>query len=166
MKTKNIFLVGFMGSGKSTVGKILAQKLNKRFLDIDTLIEEKEGKSIRDIFKTKGEKYFRKKEKEEIEHIVQKKGFIVSTGGGLGADIENMEKMKRNGTVIWLDVSLEEILKRCGNDKNRPLLNQPIENIKKLFEKRKDVYSKADIRIIAENKTPEEIAEEILERLK
>ncbi len=162
---KNIYLVGFMGSGKSTVGKILSEKLNLKFVDVDSEIEKKEKKKISEIFKEKGERYFRELEKKEIEELTKKNGIVVSTGGGLGANPENMKKMKETGTVIWLDVPLEEILKRCENDENRPLLNQPIESLKKLYEERKKVYSMADVHIDTKNKTPEEIAKDILKRL-
>ncbi|SNZ08430.1 shikimate kinase [Persephonella hydrogeniphila] len=159
---KNIYLVGFMGSGKSTVGKILAEKLKMRFTDIDQLIEKEEGKAIPQIFKEKGEKYFRELEKKMLEKIQEEKNLVVSTGGGLGADRENMEKMKKNGLVVWLDVSFEEILKRCEGDQNRPLLNQPVEKIKKLYDKRIPIYKLAHIHIKTDNKKPEEIAEEII----
>lgn len=162
---ENIYLVGFMGSGKSTVGHILAEKLDMEFIDVDTEIEKKENKKISEIFKEKGEPYFRELEKKEIDLITKKKGVVVSTGGGLGADIENMKKMKETGTVIWLDVPIDIILKRCEKDINRPLLQQPFEDLKKLFEDRKKVYSMSDIHIKIENQTPEEIVQEILKRL-
>ncbi len=162
---KNIYLVGFMGSGKSTIGNILAQKLNMKFVDVDTEIEKKEKMKISDIFKEKGEPYFRELEKKEIEKLIQKENLVVSTGGGLGADLENMKKMKKTGTVIWLDVPLNIILERCKNDQNRPLLQQSIEDLKKLYENRKKVYSIADIHINVTNQTPEEIVKEILKRL-
>ncbi len=154
-----------MGSGKSTVGHILAKKLNMRFIDVDEEIEKKEGMKISEIFKEKGEPYFRELEKKEINELTKKEGLVVSTGGGLGADIENMKKMKETGTVVWLDVPLKIILKRCENDQNRPLLQQSIENLKKLYEDRKKVYSMANIHINVENQTPEEIVSEILKRL-
>ncbi len=162
---KNIFLVGFMGSGKSTVGKILARKLGMEFIDIDEEIEKEEGMRIKDIFREKGEKYFRQLERKKIEGFLDKKGYVISTGGGLGADLLNMEKMKKAGIVIWLDTSLEEVLKRCKNDTNRPLLNQPLETLKELYEGRKKIYSLAHLHIKTDGKLPEEIAEDILERL-
>jgi len=154
-----------MGSGKSTIGRLLAEKLNMKFIDIDKEIEKKEGKSIKDIFKEKGESYFRELERKEIELFSEKSGYVVSTGGGLGANKDNMEKMKKNGIVIWLDVSLEEVLKRCGNDKNRPLLQLPFEELKKLYEERKKIYSLADIHINVNSKIPQEILKEIYENL-
>lgn len=158
----NIYLIGFMGSGKSTVGKIISEKLNMKYIDLDEEIEKQEEMSIPEIFKEKGEKYFRNLEKKFLEKISKKSDFVVSTGGGLGADIENLKKMKQTGKVVWLDVSLDEVFKRCGNDKNRPLLNQPKEKVKELYDKRRDIYSKADITIKVDNKTAEEIAEEII----
>jgi shikimate kinase len=163
---KNIYLVGFMGSGKSTVGKILAEKLNMNFIDIDKLIEEKEGRKIKDIFEQKGESYFRELERKQIEAIVNQKGLVVSTGGGLGANLDNMNLMKKNGDVVWLDVSLNTVLDRLKNDQDRPLLKQPTEKIKQLFEERKNVYRLANIRINADKKTPSQIVEEILTKIK
>lgn len=162
----NIYLVGFMGSGKSTVGKILAEKLNMRFVDVDEEIEKQENKKIRDIFKEYGEKYFRELEKKKLEELVKEDNLIVSTGGGLGADLENMEKMKKSGKVIWLNLSLDTVIQRCGNDENRPLLKMPHEKLEKLFNERKNVYKLSDIHVKVENKTPEEIAEEIIENLR
>jgi len=163
---KNIYLVGFMGSGKSTVGKILAEKLNMNFVDIDKLIEEKEGMKIKDIFEQKGESYFRELERKQIEAIVKQEGLVVSTGGGLGANLDNMNFMKKNGDVVWLDVSLNTVLDRLKNDQDRPLLKQPTEKIKQLFEERKNVYRLANIRINADKKTPNQIVEEILTKIK
>jgi shikimate kinase len=163
---KNIYLIGFMGSGKSTVGKILAEKLNMNFVDIDKLIEEKEGMRIKDIFEQKGESYFRELERKQIEAIVNQEGLVVSTGGGLGANLGNMNLMKKNGDVVWLDVSLNTVLDRLKNDQDRPLLKQPTEKIRQLFEERKNVYRLANIRINADKKTPSQIVEEILTKIK
>jgi shikimate kinase len=163
---KNIYLIGFMGSGKSTVGKILAEKLNMNFVDIDKLIEEKEGMRIKDIFEQKGESYFRELERKQIEAIVNQEGLVVSTGGGLGANLGNMNLMKKNGDVVWLDVSLNTVLDRLKNDQDRPLLKQPTEKIRQLFEERKNVYRLANIRINADKKTPSQIVEEILIKIK
>jgi shikimate kinase len=163
---KNIYLIGFMGSGKSTVGKILAEKLNMNFADIDKLIEEKEEMKIKDIFEQKGENYFRELERKQIEAIVNQEGLVVSTGGGLGANLDNMNLMKKNGDVVWLDVSLNTVLDRIKNDHDRPLLKQPTEKIKQLFEERKNIYRLANIRINADKKTPSQIVEEILTKIK
>jgi len=158
----NIYLVGFMGSGKSTVGRLIAQKLNLQFVDIDKEIEKEQKMCIPDIFSKKGEPFFRELEKEKIQQLTQKDGYVISTGGGLGANPENMKTMKKNGYVVWLDTSLEEVLKRCKNDTDRPLLNQPLEKVEKLYEDRKEVYSQAHFKVKTDSKTPEEIAEEVV----
>lgn len=126
-----------MGSGKSTVGKLLADKTSRDFVDVDKLIEEREKMKIKDIFEKKGELYFRELEKKYLQELLNTQNLVVSTGGGLGADAENMNQMKKNGIVIWLDLNLNTILERIKNDENRPLLNQPLDKIKKLFDERK-----------------------------
>ncbi|MBK3332199.1 shikimate kinase [Persephonella atlantica] len=163
---KNIYLVGFMGSGKSTVGKLLSEKTGMEFVDIDQLIEKQEKRKISEIFEKEGEGYFRQKEKEMLEKISNKEGLIISTGGGLGADAENMKKMKQSGIVIWLDASIETILKRTEGDTERPLLKQPYQQLKKLYENRKKIYKMADVHINVDSKSPEEIVQEIMEKWK
>ncbi|WP_457640238.1 shikimate kinase [Persephonella sp.] len=160
---ENIYLVGFMGSGKSTVGRIIADRLKMEFVDVDSLIEKETGKSIPQIFREKGEAYFRQIEKRMLAKLTEKNKVVVSTGGGLGADRENMEKMKKTGFVVWLDVSLEEILRRTKGDTERPLLKQPLEAVKKLYNSRKKVYALADVHIKAEGKTPQQTAQEIID---
>lgn len=163
---ENIYLVGFMGSGKSTVGKLLATKLSLTFIDVDKLIEKKENRSIKEIFEKEGESYFRNLEKIEINNLSKSKGYVVSTGGGLGADLDNMKVMRETGNVIWLDVTLNTILERCKNDENRPLLKLPPADLKKLYENRKKIYSLANIRINADRKNPNQIVEEIINKLR
>ena len=162
----NIYLVGFMCSGKSTVGKLLAKELNLKFIDVDTLIEEETGQKISDIFKQKGEKYFRELEKEKIHQLSKRQGLVVSTGGGLGADFENMNLMKKTGTVVWLKVPFDTVIERCGDDKSRPMLNMSKEKLKNLFKEREEVYKLADFSIDTEGKTPEEILNQIKVLLK
>ncbi len=158
----NIYLIGFMGSGKSTIGQLLAKELDFNFIDMDSYIEDKYKAKIKDIFKEKGETYFRQLEKKELQNIINVDNYVISTGGGLGADIENLKLMKSSGITIWLDASLKEILKRCEKDTQRPLLQQPLEKIEKLYKKRKEIYSLADIHIKVDGKKPEEIVEEII----
>ncbi len=163
---KNIYLVGFMGSGKSTVGKLLASKLDLTFVDVDKLIEEKEKRSIKEIFEKEGEPYFRNLEKVEINNLSKSENYVVSTGGGLGADLDNMKLMKETGYVVWLDVNLDTILERCKNDENRPLLKLPLNDLEKLYEDRKKIYRLANIRINADKKSPNQIVEEIINKLR
>lgn len=162
---KNIYLVGFMGSGKSTVGKLLARRLNMDFVDIDKEVEKSEGISIKEIFHKFGEPYFRELERLKLKEFLKKSGFVVSTGGGLGADKDMMELMKKEGKVIWINADINTVLDRCKNDTDRPLLKLPKEELFKLFEKRKEVYSLADIRIDSDEKTPLQIVSEIVNKL-
>ena len=161
-----IYLVGFMGSGKTTVGKILSKKLKYPFVDLDNEIEFREGLTIPQIFNLKGEQYFRKLEREVLEDVTENlPKFVMATGGGLGANPTAMEYMKKHGLVVWLDVDFESFLKRTQRDPNRPLLKKPIEELKELFEKRKEVYSRAHIRIRSQ-RSPEETAKKVIEVLK
>ena len=145
---KRIYLVGFMGSGKTTVGRLLARKLKTPFVDLDEEIEIREGLTIPQIFSLKGEDYFRKLELEVLKDVTHSlPTFVIATGGGLGANPTAMEFMKKNGTVIWLDIYFETFKRRTAKDPNRPLLQKSDEELKKLFEERKKVYSQAHVRI-------------------
>ena len=137
---KNIALTGMMGVGKSTVGKILAKKLNYNFIDVDKIIELKEGNSISSIFKNKGEIYFRKIENDITMNELKKSKSVISLGGG--AFINNLirQNTKKTSTSFWLDVPVEEIIKRLKNNKLQTLkpessiyINGSKENMQKLF---------------------------------
>ncbi|WP_448587622.1 shikimate kinase [Thermocrinis sp.] len=159
-----IFLVGFMCSGKSTVGKVLAQKLSYSFVDLDEEIEKREGKSIEEIFSNHGEEHFRRLEFEVLEEFLKKERVVVSTGGGLGANKEAMERMRYSGLVIWLEIDFETFLERCSSSEGRPLLKKGLDYIKELMEKRKKVYSMAHIRVDGKERA-EDIADRILESM-
>lgn len=147
-KRTKIYLVGFMGSGKTTMGKLLAKKLKVPFVDIDEEIQIREGLTIPQIFSLKGEDYFRKTEFEVLKEITQTlPTFVMATGGGLGANPEAMEFMREHGKVVWLDIDFETFKRRTHKDKNRPLLQHSEEKLKELFERRKKVYSKAHCRV-------------------
>lgn len=121
-----IFLIGFMGSGKTHWGKLLSAKLHLPFRDLDTVIVEKEGKSVSDIFATSGEEYFRYQEKEVLEELVQdEESFILSCGGGTPCFFNNIEFMKKNGKVIWLNTSIEVLKERLLKERvTRPLIRE------------------------------------------
>ena len=156
-----IYLIGFMCSGKTTVGSLLASQLNYSFIDLDKEIEEKEGLSIPEIFSKKGEEYFRKLEFQVLKDISNQDNLVISTGGGVGANPEALEFMKKRGKTVWIDIDFHTFLERCQGDKNRPLLKKSLDELKELFEKRKNVYKLADIRVKGE-KPPENIVKEIL----
>lgn len=159
---RKIFLVGFMGSGKSTVGKILAKKLRVPFVDLDEEIEIREGLKIPQIFALKGEEYFRKQELEVLKDITYSlPSFVMATGGGVGANPAAMDFMKRHGKVVWLKVDYETFKRRTSNDENRPLLRLSEEQLKKLFQEREKIYSLADCKVESKH-SPEETAKHIL----
>jgi len=144
---KNIYLVGFMGTGKTVVGRALSKKTGAAFVDVDNDIEFVEKARIADIFKSKGEQYFRRLEKEALERVSRKDGVVVSCGGGIVIDPENVSIMKKTGVCICLTASPEEILKRVGSTKHRPLLqcDDPLSRIKELLAARQSYYNRADM---------------------
>jgi Shikimate kinase len=164
MKPTRIFLVGFMCSGKSTVGKLLADRLGYTFWDIDQVIEEREGKSIEEIFRDEGEGYFRSLERKVLEEFLEKERIVVSTGGGLGANPTAMEKMKSAGLVVWLDLNFETFLRRCAHQEGRPLLKKRLDYLRVLMEEREKVYRLAHVRLKAD-KPPDALVEELLSQL-
>lgn len=164
---KNIVLAGFMGTGKTEVGRELSRILRWKLLDVDSEIEKSQKMTINDIFKRFGEPRFREIEAEIIKIISENKNIIISTGGGAVLREENMQNLRKNGVIICLTATPETILKRTSNNNDRPLLQveNPLEKIKELLNFRKPFYEKSDMIIDAEGKTPLQIAEEILEKL-
>ena len=161
---KTIILSGMMGAGNTTIAHILADKLNIKSLDIDTLIEQNEGEKISEIFSNKGEEYFRKIEKETIKNIFFPENLVISLGGGALENPETREFLLNNSTVIYLKTSPEIIYKRIKNNTSRPLLcgNMSVEKISEILEKRIENYQSATYTITTDNKTPNKIAEEII----
>ncbi len=160
-----IYLVGFMCSGKSTVGRLLASRLGLTFYDVDTEIEKREKLSVPDIFARKGEGYFRRLEKKLLEELSLKESAVISTGGGLGAKEENLRFMRRRGLVVWLDVDFTTFLRRCKRARNRPLLRLGPEKLRDLYEVRKRTYRKAHVRVKGEL-PPERAVREVISALK
>ncbi len=165
---KNIYLVGFMGTGKTTVGKILANKLSKKFVETDQAIEEKEGEKIKDIFAKKGESYFRKLETNLLKKLSSESGLVVSCGGGLACNKKNLEILQNTGHLFSLSASASLILERIKDSNHRPLLRveDPLAKINELLNIRKPYYQKAGIEVNTDNLCPEEVADSILNLLK
>ncbi len=142
-----------MGSGKSTIGKLLAQKLNYTFLDSDTWIEQEQGMSISDIFEKKGEKYFRKIEKQFIKnYLLHQNKIVLATGGGMPCFGDNISSLLEFGCVFNLNIGYKTLIHRLANDQNRPLLKSstPKTNkIKQLLDSRREFYSQAHYTIRA-----------------
>ena len=169
MSGKNIVLVGFMGTGKSSVGKALAKKLNKVFVDVDLLIEQKEKKKIQDIFQEKGEAYFRELEKNVIREVSENDNAVITTGGGAVLNVENLDNLKKRGVLVALLASAETIYERVKHSKHRPLLNNSesmLTEIKNLLQVRQPYYQKADFSFDTDGQTPYEVADKVAEKLK
>ncbi|MCX5717112.1 MAG: shikimate kinase [Nitrospirae bacterium] len=164
---KNIVLTGFMGTGKSEVSRELSRVLGWKVIDIDTEIEKSQRMKITEIFKQFGEPKFRDIEAEMIKTLSKNKNVVISTGGGVVLRQENMDALRENGVIICLTATPETILKRTGNNNDRPLLQveDPLKKIQEFLKFRMPYYAKADIMIDTENKTPFEIAEEIIEKV-
>lgn len=160
---KNIYLVGFMCTGKTSVARLLARRLKRPFVDMDALIELREGKSIAEIFKTKGEPYFRQLEKGLVAELAEKTGQVVSCGGGTFAREENIERMKKSGIVVCLVSSPEKILKRAGRAGSRPLLDvpDPLRRIADLLAARQPFYVQAHYIIDADDLTIAQTADAV-----
>ncbi|MBP8083823.1 MAG: hypothetical protein KAZ87_11545 [Spirochaetes bacterium] len=166
-RKERIALIGFMGSGKSTVGKILAEKTGRDFYDIDGLIEKKAGKSINDIFATSGADYFRSLESEVLAEVLNYKNSVISCGGGIILRKENVSLLKESAVTVWIYASIASSVKRL--DSSRPLLNveDPVQRAMELFSERKKLYASAcDLLVSNENKTAEKCAEIIYEEIR
>jgi shikimate kinase len=162
---KNIILTGFMGTGKTAVGKELSRLLNMRLVDVDSEIEQNSKMKITDIFNNFGEPYFRDAEAEMIRKVARTKNTVISTGGGAVLREENMQVLRETGVIFCLYADPETIISRTKSSKDRPLLNveDPLAKIKELLRTRMPFYEKAGIVIDTNGKTPLEVAEEIVE---
>lgn len=166
---KNIVLTGFMGTGKNAIGKRLAQELNLKFVDTDTIIEDEEGTTISEIFEKKGEEYFRKREKEVVKKVAQEESQVISTGGGVVLDEENVSHLRRNGFIICLWASPEVIEERTREETHRPLLEgeDRKKKIRELLAYRKTFYHKnADYMVDTSRLSVEEAVIKIQKQIK
>ncbi len=161
---RNIYLVGFMGTGKTAVAKVLAARLNLKLVDMDAEIEAQEKMPISEIFRIKGEPYFRELEKEFIKRLARGEGQAIACGGGVFVDPENIERMKKSGTVVCLTSRPETILRRTAADASRPLLNvaDPKKKIEELLERRQPFYAQAHHTIDCDALSVEESAQAVL----
>ena len=168
-KTMNIFIVGPMGSGKSTVGKIIADELFLSFLDTDEEIETRTGASIDWIFDLEGEDGFRKRESSILHDMAKRNSIVLSTGGGIILSEENRELLSSRGTVFYLATPISVQLERTAKDKDRPLLKNgdPEKILTKLQKDRESLYEAvADHVVNTENKSSQEVASEIIKLVK
>ncbi len=168
MKKSNIVLIGFMGSGKTSVGRLLAKKLKLKFYETDSVVEKKAGMKIKNIFEKYGEKYFRIIESSVAEEIIRKKTSIISTGGGIIKRPGNIKKLNKNGIIIYLKANFNTVVKRLSGCRNRPLFNEKdIEKTRMLFNSRVGTYQKsADIIITTDKGNVYKVTNKILKKLK
>jgi shikimate kinase len=159
-----LFLIGFMGAGKTTVGQVLAEKLSCPFIDLDELIESQSGMSVRTIFEKLGEQEFRLLESAAIESLLDTNRAVVALGGGAFAVDRNRRAVGKLGVSIWLDCPLEICLDRTIGDGERPLLGSP-EQMAGLLDSRLWAYQQSDYRVDASWNSPAKIADEIIKLL-
>lgn len=160
---KNIVLIGFMGVGKSTLGRRLAKQLGYKFIDTDSIIEEVTGKTVEQIFRTDGEIRFRSEEKLLVRKLAGQTGLVIATGGGMVLDQENVELLKQNGVLIGLHADPQVIMQRVKNKRRRPLLSKGnlFENIIRLTKEREGAYDIAEFTLDTGKLTYDEMLQEI-----
>ena len=161
MKADKLYLVGFMGAGKTTVARVLARRLGWRPEDIDQRIEARERRSVAAIFSQDGEPYFRNAERHALSELLPQRNVIVATGGGTFVDPENRALMLSDGTVAWLDVPLTTVIQRVPPDGRRPLAADR-RQMEELYQHRRLAYAAAHIQVDA-SKPMEEVVERLLE---
>ena len=161
---QNLALIGFMGTGKSSIGRILAAQLGFDFIDTDALIEERTGKSVTEIFAQNGEPAFRKIERSLVKELGGKTGMVISTGGGLAANAENLNALKETALVICLWAAPETIWERVRHQTHRPLLRDPnpLAKIRSLLAAREPFYKQADVLINTDLRPMREVAQQVL----
>ena len=167
MTAKNIILVGFMGTGKSTVAVELVKRGNHRLLDLDAEIERQSGLSIREIFRQHGESFFRDLETSSLAELCFQNGLVVATGGGIVCRPENRELLRSIGFVVYLRATFPELQKRLRSSTDRPLIKEDPDwhALEVLFQSRSPFYETADFIVDTDNKNPKILASEILQRL-
>ena len=164
-RRKLIYLLGFMGSGKSTVGAVLARELGWPFIDLDVTIEAGQGQTIREIFEQAGEVFFRGLERAALTEASKTEPVVIALGGGTFVQDPNLQFIRDSGGVtVWLDSPCEELLSRCQGMINRPLFRDA-ESFGQLLQQRLPYYRLAEYRVSTEGRAPQEVAEQIL-RLK
>ncbi|MBV5308698.1 shikimate kinase AroK [Chromatium okenii] len=168
MRAQNIFIVGPMGAGKSTVGRQLAEALSYSFKDSDQEIQRRTGVDIQTIFEFEGESGFRHRERQIIEELVNEERIVLATGGGAVLSPENRQNLSARGVVIYLHCSPEQQFSRTSRDRNRPLLEteDPLEKLRQVMEEREPLYRQvADLVVSTEKRGTSAVIKEIIRRL-
>ena len=166
----NVILTGFMGTGKTSLGKLLATRLGRPFIDIDKKIEVEAQLSIPKIFERFGEEHFRELERAAVRELSERRGLVIATGGGTIKDEENLNLLKSSGVMICLTTEPEEIFRRTARRGERPVLdgggNERLETIKRLLTERKEFYDRADYQVDTTNWSPIQIIDNICRYLR
>lgn len=167
MKDRNIVLVGFMGAGKTAIGRVLAKQMNWTFVDTDAAIEQEQGVAVAHLFETQGEPHFRRIETDTLKRVLTASHQVIATGGGAVLAQENCEAMLQGGFVVALTADYTTIIQRVGGDQARPLLQGDLkERVTSLLEQRKTAYDFADVKLDTSGQTIEQIIEVILNKRK
>lgn len=161
---RNLALVGFMASGKTTVGRLVAQRLHYEFIDADALIESRLGQSISQVFSEKGEEWFRVYERQIVAEMSAFQRVVISTGGGMGANLANLASLKQHACVVYLWASPETIWSRARRHSHRPLLRDPnpLAKIRQLLAVRAPLYSTADVLVNTERRPLRRVAQLVI----
>jgi shikimate kinase len=167
MRRDNIILVGFMGAGKSSCGRLLARRLGRCFVETDDMIVACEGRSIPEIFRESGEPRFRELESEAIESLRVKSGEVIATGGGLPCREGRMETLRELGTVVWLDGDVRELHARASRIGNRPMLERrSMTEVEELYRTRRPYYRQAHLTVDTTGIGPDQVVVRILSALR
>ena len=164
MKADKVYLVGFMGAGKTSVGRALARRLDWRFVDIDELVEQREHAPVADIFAKHGEPYFRGIERAVLADQIPIRHAVVATGGGTFVDPQNRAVIKGDGATVWLDAPIERVIARIPKDGRRPLASDR-SKLELLFQSRRSSYEQAHLRLEAGRPAVEALVDQLVEWL-
>ena len=165
---RNLALVGFMGAGKSSVGRIVAEQIDFGFVDTDELIEARSGKTITQIFAQDGEAQFRELERMTVEQLCDRSDLVISTGGGLPTQHANMESLKTHALVVCLWCSADKIWERVRHQSHRPLLQtpDPEAKIRELLAARAPFYRQADVLLNTDNRSQRQVVQQVVQQFK
>ena len=168
---KNVVLIGFMGTGKTSTGRILAQRLGRAFVDLDAKIEEEAGRSISEIFAAEGEAAFRTMEKAMVRRMAARRGLVISTGGGTVKDAANVAELKKNGAIVCLTATVDAVLARTAHVGDRPVLDQKDAGdrrraVEDLMAERRALYEVADYSVDTSELSPLQVVDDIIGYLK
>jgi len=164
---RNVVLLGFMGTGKTTVGEIIAARTDLSFVDMDDMIEERAGKSIDRIFAEEGESHFREMERQLVIDLAGQEGLVIGAGGGVVLNADNVRDFSETGLVVCLTASTDVILARVSKESHRPLLEggEKAEKIVSILESRKELYGAIPFQVDTSDLTPDQVVEVIVSRL-